>query len=140
MDNNVIVTVTGRGELSDEAPIITRAPGKYYINNDKHYVIYELPDEDRPSCVIRHMLIFREHSLEMTKSAGEYRTRIMYDIGKCNLTEYNTPQGKLLLGFKTEAFSFEMTDNGLRAELRYTIMMGDEPLSKNVLEVEVQPI
>ena len=136
----MIVTVTGRGELSDEAPVITRAPGKYYIKNDKHYVIYELPDEDRPGSIIKHMLIFRDHSLEMTKSSGEFRTRIMYDIGKCNLTEYNTPQGMLLLGFKTEAFSFEMTDNGLYAELRYTIMMGDEPLSKNILEVDVQPI
>ena len=134
-DSNVIVTVTGSGELSDGEKIVTTAPGRLYNKSGKKYIIYELPDENVPGQLVKHTLILRKTSLEIGKSAPGLKTRILYETGKRTETDYATPHGLITLSFYTESFAAEENDESLFIELTYAILMGDDVLSRNLLQI-----
>jgi len=134
--SDITVTVTGRGELSGDEKIITAAPGRFYVKNGKKYILYELPDENVPGQIVKHMLILRTASLEINKSAPGLKTRILYELGKRTETDYATPQGIISLSFETDSFAVEENDECLVVEISYRILMGDEVLSRNLLRIE----
>ncbi len=134
--SDITVTVTGSGELSGDEKIITTAPGRFYVKNGKKYILYELPDENVPGQIVKHMLILRTASLEINKSAPGLKTRILYELGKRTETDYATPQGIISLSFETDSFAVEENDECLVVEISYRILMGDEVLSRNLLRIE----
>lgn len=134
--SDITVTVTGSGELSGDEKIITTAPGRFYVKNGKKYILYELPDENVPGQIVKHMLILRTASLEINKSAPGLKTRILYELGKRTETDYATPQGIISLSFETDSFAVEENDECLVVEISYRILMGDEVLSSNLLTVD----
>ena len=134
--SDITVTVTGSGELSGDEKIITTAPGRFYVKNGKKYILYELPDENVPGQIVKHMLILRTASLEINKSAPGLKTRILYELGKRTETDYATPQGIIALSFETDSFAVEENDECLVVEISYRILMGDEVLSRNLLTVD----
>lgn len=134
--SDITVTVTGRGELSGDEKIITTAPGRFYVKNSKKYILYELPDENVPGQIVKHVLILRTASLEINKSAPGLKTRILYELGKRTETDYATPQGIISLSFETDSFAVEENDECLIIEISYRILMGDEVLSRNLLTVD----
>ena len=67
-DSNVTIKVTGSARTDGTNAITTRTTGKLYTKGSKRYLLYELPDEDNRMVVVKHMIIFTNRNIEITKS------------------------------------------------------------------------
>lgn len=137
--SEVTITVTGSGELSADEEIKTVSDGRHYSKNGKRYFLYELPDGNETGRIIKHRLTLHGGSLEITKSAPGYATRILYRPGASTETDYATPHGNIVLTFKTGALSVTENEEKLLIELDYEILAAGETLSKNLLKIECVP-
>ena len=137
-DNEVMITVTGSGELTAEGDsVVTRSRGRFFKKNGKIYLLYELPDENEKDLIIKHTVIIRETSMEVKKSGGGMETRIVYAPGVSHETKYATPFGDINLTFVTKSLEVDENDENLTVNVLYDIAMGEEVISKNRLAMEV---
>jgi uncharacterized beta-barrel protein YwiB (DUF1934 family) len=142
-DGNIIITVSGSGELAGDEKITTRANGKLYTKNGSRYILYEIFEEDAKDVPIKHTLKLYNNTMEMTKSnpaVPDTKSKIIYRPGTRSETSYATPYGILKLTFDTQYLSVKETDNRLEVCLRYKILMNEDVLSRNQLEIFMEPI
>ena len=135
-DSHVTIEVTGSARSDGTNAITTRTTGKLYTKGGKRYLLYELPDEDNRSVVVKHMIIFNNRNIEITKSAPGLKTRILYEPGASTETDYSTPYGNLTLVFSTKSITYDESDVRLLIEVNYDIFSGGELLSENRLVID----
>ena len=135
-DSNVTIKVTGSARTDGINAITTRTTGKLYTKGSKRYLLYELPDEDNRMVIVKHMIIFTNRNIEITKSAPGLKTRILYEPGASTETDYSTPYGNLTLVFSTKSITYDENDERLLIEVDYDIFSGGELLSENRLVID----
>ena len=89
--------VAGVTEEDENEPIEVITPAAYYFKNGKHYVIYDEVVEGMPGTIKNKIRIAEDGKLEIMKS-GLANTHMVFEKGKINMTEYETPYGELLVG------------------------------------------
>lgn len=141
-DQDVIVKVTGMGELTDGEKVTTTSKGKLYTKAGARYLVYYVVDENNPKDLIRHILKMSDTSVSVSKTHPRHAnlsTKFTLLAGQKTDSEYNTPFGCLNLTFNTLMLGFKEDEEKLIIDAKYNIMMDKDVLSKNRLEILVTP-
>ena len=112
--------------------------GKMGERNGKTLLMYEESDQITGAKTTNTLKIKGEESVTIVKSGGEL-SRMEIEMGRRNTGHYSTGHGDLMLGVFGEKLVNELNDCGGRFFARYTLDINSNLISRNELEISVQP-
>lgn len=138
MTKDVLVAIAGlQYELESEEPIEVITAGQYFCKNEKHYVIYdEILDEMNEVC--KNRIKIGTDMVEILKS-GASNVHMVFELGKKNLTYYNTPFGSLLIGIDTTMIVCSESEEAIELNIEYGLEVNYSHVSDCSITVKVTP-
>lgn len=136
MTKDVLVQVSGLQIMEEEnEPIVLIAPGTYYFKNGKHYFLYEEIDEDGE--VSKNTIKVMPDMVDLIRK-GVTSSHMVFEMGKENLTYYDTPFGSMLMGITTSAIRFrEVSGTRMELEIDYALSMDGKHMSDCNIKINV---
>lgn len=120
MTKDVLIALKGiqfeGGGGTEEMEVFTS--GEYFYKDDTHYLLYEETDESGNETSSR--IKIKKDAVELTKK-GEINVHMIFEVGKKNLTNYQTPYGTLAVGLYTDDINFEKEKDCLRLKISYQL-------------------
>lgn len=136
MTKDVLVKISGLQfeNDKDEAVEITTV-GQYYLKNNKHYIIFEeILEGEKETC--KNRIKIDENQVEITKS-GSINVHMIFQVGKKNLTYYNTPFGNLLIGLETTSIKLLEENGQLLLNIQYGLDVNYSRISDCNIDIKV---
>ena len=104
-----------------EEPVELVTHGEYYVRGDKHYILYEeVSDIDRGEKDTKCIIKLTEKTVELTMRGGT-DVHLFFEEGRYHISDYAMAMGSLQLGVMTNKVSVKPAENGLVAEVIYTV-------------------
>lgn len=138
MTKDVLIAVSGLhfyekgNNEKDETKLVI--PGEYFLKNDTHYILYEEKDENNQ--VVMNRIKIKNDVIEITKR-GELNVHMIFERGKKNLTNYQTPFGTLFLGLDTEKIQLEEAEDRLKIFIKYELEANHEHLAFCEISIDI---
>ena len=116
----------GNGHNSREEMEVFTA-GEYFYRNNTHYLLYDERDEDGRETSSR--IKIKNGVAELTKR-GDVNVHMIFEKGKKNLTNYQTPYGTLVVGLYTDEITFEESNDRINLKINYQLEINYEPMAE----------
>lgn len=144
MKKDVLISVSGlhfamdaREDLTEPIEVIT--PASYYFKSSKHYVVYDEVAEGFPETIKNTVKITGDSKIEIIKS-GAMNTRMVFEKGKMNVTDYQTPFGNMLVGIHTRELQVEVEEDKIDVKIFYTLDVNQEAVSDCEISVTIRSV
>lgn len=131
--------VTGMVQEEENEPIEVITPAAYYYKNGKHYVIYDEVVEGMPGVIKNKIKIYEDGKLEIMKS-GLSNTHMTFEREKINMTEYETPYGKLMIGIHTRELAMEAEEKKIHVHVNYALDVNGDQIADCNIEMNVKAL
>lgn len=108
----------------DAQEIMTMSSGTCYEKNGRYFLIYDEMVEgfEKP---VKNKIKFGERFLEITRS-GTVNSRMVFEEGKKNLTNYNIPYGNIAIGIDTKKIHIARESDRIAVDVEYVLDMNYE--------------
>ena len=138
MTKDVLVAIAGlQYEIDSEEPIEVITAGQYFYKNEKHYVLYdEILSDSNEIC--KNRIKIACDSVEISKT-GASNVLMVFELGKKNLTYYNTPFGSLLIGIDTRKIVCSETEEAIVLNIEYGLEVNYSYVSDCSITVKITP-
>jgi uncharacterized beta-barrel protein YwiB (DUF1934 family) len=114
------------------------APGKYYMRNDKHYVIYDDIDEES-GVKTKNTIKFNQTSAEVLRK-GDISGKITFDKGKNNQSLYSTPFGDLFVEVLTKDIHLSEQEKKVNLKIDYELYANNNKVSDSKIEIDINRV
>lgn len=137
MTKDVLVYVTGMHIAEEkEEPITLVTVGTYYYKNKKHFIFYDELNE--AGGVMKNTIKIAPDMVDVIRK-GEASSHMVFEIGKENLSYYDTPYGSMLMGITTSNFSFkEINERHMELKIDYTLSIDGKHVSDCSIEIKIK--
>ena len=136
---DVVIEIKSKQEIdSDSDSIELTTVGQMNVIGGKTYLRYDdsvATGVEGVSCLIK--VDPKENSVMMQRS-GVLNSRMYIKKGQRHICHYETGQGTLVLGVFGENVSNELTENGGKLLLSYTLDVNYGMVSRNTVEINVK--
>lgn len=134
---NVIINIETNQKTSDgDNKIELCTDGKLFYGGGKYYINYEESEltgfEDSTTSIKAD-----GDSVTMTRR-GRFRTRMVFEVGEKNLSYYDTLYGTISVAVEAGRIKNELSPQGGRLEIDYSLDYDNNELVKNFLKVDVR--
>ena len=132
MAKDVLVSVKGTQVIDGERDTIeVITAGTWYEKNGKQYLMYEETYEGM-QVTTKNVVKITPDVIEVTKK-GAISSKMIYERGKKNMSNYMTPMGMIVLGITTKDIFVEANEDKLQVEIRYAMEMNGQFVSDSTL-------
>ena len=132
MAKDVLVSVKGTQVIDGECDTIeVITAGTWYEKNGKQYLMYEETYEGM-QVTTKNVVKITPEVIEVTKK-GAISSKMIYERGKKNMSNYMTPMGMIVLGITTKDIFVEANEDKLQVEIRYAMEMNGQFVSDSTL-------
>lgn len=136
---DVVIEIKSKQEIDgDSDSIEITTVGQMNVIGGKTYLKYDdsvATGVDGVSCLIK--VDPKENSVMMQRS-GVLNSRMYIKMGQRHICHYETGQGTLVLGVFGENVANELTENGGKLLLSYTLDVNYGMVSRNTVEINVK--
>lgn len=141
MTKEVLVHITGLhleagmdvSENKETETIEVVVPGNYYLKNGKKYILYEEIEEDG-RITKNQVKVFEDGHVEISKS-GVLNTQMIFETGKRNQSNYQTPFGVLPVALDTRVIDVAESEHKFCVEIDYSLEVQEKPVSDCRIEI-----
>ena len=139
MENNAmikIVTVQQPFDGGAEDRIELETLGKFSKKNDKFYIMYdetELTGFKNTKTIVK---IAKDNIIISRK--GDVESKMEFSLGGKRLCNYNTPYGMIPVATELREFENDLSEDGGKVKLSYTIDFNNESYALNTLHISVR--
>lgn len=141
MTKDVLVSIKGlqymESESNDNQRIETLTRGTFYNRNNKNFVNYEESPDGAET--VKSLIKFDKNFLELTKK-GKYSVHMVFEEGKKNYTNYQTPYGNFILGIDTNSISYSEKEQEINMSVVYDMEMNYEHLAHCEIDMKVTSV
>ena len=133
MNEEVIISIKGlrvTDDTDEDVEVIT--PGKYYLKNGKHYLLYEESGK-----TIKNMIKITSEYVEVTKRGG-ISSKLCFQEEKSYQSIYSTMFGEFLMETKTDAVMLDESDEVIEATVKYELFINGSSVSTNNIVIKVE--
>lgn len=139
MDNNVIIRISGLQKVEDTGDNVEMlATGKYYIKNNKHYLMYDEIDEDS-GIKTKNTIKFNETSAEVMRK-GMVNGKLVFSKGDNNQSLYSTPYGDLLVEIFTKDVKLNHQQDNISLKIDYELYANNSKVSDSEIEIDINNV
>lgn len=136
---DVVIDIKGIQEVDGQEDVVeVTTVGKMNIINGKTYLKYEdsvATGVEGVSCVIK--IDEEDNSVVMSRS-GTLNSRMYIKKGQRHICHYETGQGTITMGIFGEAVTHNMTADGGKIFMSYTLDINYGMVSRNKVEISVK--
>ena len=138
MNKDVMVTVSGFqiNEYDENDNIELMTNGKYSKKKDRGYLRFE--EVSVETGVTKTVMIFDEHSLEVTRRGG-VQLHMTFLEGQKTMTSYATPFGNLLVGIDTDKYLLRENESSIDIRVKYALEINHEFIADCELTTKITP-
>jgi len=136
----VLITMKGlqaMGEEDEAETLETIIRGRYYYRQGLHNVFYEETLDGEAT--VKSSVKFDEHHAEINKN-GIYNVQMLFEQGRKNRTDYNTPFGSIAMCFDTKDILIEQTEDRILLIIYYDLEINFENAGKCRMEIEIKSV
>lgn len=113
---------------------------QYYTNEDGERVIaYEESETTGMEGSDMQLRIAKDGMISIVRT-GTYQTHLVVQKGKKHFCHYETPLGEFAVGVSAKWVRNELTDEGGKLALRYTVDANSTLLSDNEIRIEIKKL
>lgn len=139
MTKNVLISIAGlQFEMDQEEALEVISPGEYYYRNGKHYIIYDEVDCDYEGKkgISKSTIKISEEQIEIMKK-GLSNVHMVFELGKKNMTYYQTPVGTLMIGLDTTKIDVVEKENEIGINMEYGLDVNYNYISDCSIQIKV---
>lgn len=136
MENNktYLITLTASQEAGGQKDEMTfTAPGEYYIENGVRIVKYKEYNEESHTpddFSLNTIKIYNDDKVSVIREA-EHTTRLFIERDKLHQCHYQTPMGQIIFGVLCTRLHNNLTDNGGKLDVTYSLNINSQAVSIN---------
>ena len=113
---------------------------QYYTNEDGERVIaYEESETTGMEGSNMQLRIAKDGMISIVRT-GTYQTHLVVQKGKKHFCHYETPLGEFAVGVSAKWVRNELTDEGGKLALRYTVDANSTLLSDNEIRIDIKKL
>lgn len=142
MTKDVLVSIKGLQystniEEDEDQRVETLNRAQYALRNGHDFIVYDECLDTQT--VVKNVIKFCEGVVEVTRR-GPYNVHMLFEEGKKNFTNYNTPYGEIVIGIETEKITIDRKDEEICVNICYDMEMNYEFVAKSEIEIHVSSI
>ena len=141
MKQDVLITLRGTqtvpGEVPQTVELVTR--GTMTGRNGKFAISYVETELTGNKGVVSTFLVFNPTRVVLTRE-GPIKSRMVFVEGVKDESLYDLGFGALLLGINTRKVEVDLSENGGRLFIDYTVEIEQSQTTRNSYELLIQPI
>ena len=141
MKEQWIMTLTSiQREEKDTSESTLDTEIQYYTNEDGERVIaYEESETTGMEGSDMQLRIAKDGMISIVRT-GTYQTHLVVQKGKKHFCHYETPLGEFAVGVSAKWVRNELTDEGGKLALRYTVDANSTLLSDNEIRIDIKKL
>lgn len=126
MTKDVLISISGLQfdmTQNDPSEVEVISVGQYYFKNKKHFVQYDeilVESSSIEDSITKSTVKISDKQVDVLKR-GSSNVHMVFEIGKKNMTYYNTPFGTMLMGIYTNQIKTEELDDKIVTKIDYTL-------------------
>ena len=133
----VCVTSCQRDTAGEEHSIITESKGRLSVKDGVLYVLYEENTDEKQT--VKVLLKIEKKFLRVSlKKSGAVSWKIIFEQGKGDWSEYETPYGALRIGLETKTITLQESGQKISLQLVYTLFIQGEKQADCRLEIIIR--
>ncbi len=137
MNKNVLITVKGNQQYSDDSDSIELiTEGKYYKKGDNYFITYketELTGMEGTTTTLK----VSEDKVTLMRF-GTNNSQLIFEKGEKNLCHYETPHGSFTVGVFTNIMDVNINDTGGEIKIDYYLEIDQMQTVNNDLCVQIR--
>ena len=137
---NVIIKIKGTQGLGSEKDVIELTTEGRLEAVEGGFVLHYEEGEMMGEQTIHTRLTAIGDKQFILERSGDMSSRLVIEKGKRNSCFYSTFQGELTLGIYGKTVQNRLTESGGSLKMEYTIDTNLQPLSENLVEIEVREV
>ena len=137
--NEYLISVTGIQEVDGEKDKIElQTVGKDIMKPDHAYIGYKEYDEENPSVSSNNIIKVENDNKVTIIRNGEIQSRLILEKGRRHQCHYRTMVGDMMIGVFADTINNELSDNGGKLHVSYSLDFNNELISNNEFYIDVQ--
>ncbi len=114
--------------------------GKFGVRDGSYFISYDESQLLEVDGQIKTTVFIKPDNSVVMQRNGSYNSRMVIEKGVRNNCFYITPMGELLLGIFGEKVVADLTDNGGKISMNYTIDTNLQLLSRNHVNISIKEV
>ncbi|ARP50991.1 MULTISPECIES: DUF1934 domain-containing protein [Caproicibacterium] len=140
MEENYLISIRGRQMVNDQtSEIEVTAFGSYIKKNGKRFITYKEYDKDTNHSQTSVLKVEDSRCITLMRG-GMDGTRLILENGKRHMCQYSTEYGQMMLGVYTSNVDNQLTDEGGRLIVNYTLDLNANLSSVNQIYITVKEV
>lgn len=133
--NDVTIKIKGLQVVEETGDTVEMmVPGKHYIKNNKHYLLYDEIDEESGE-KIKNTIKFTDTYAEVVRK-GTISGRLVFEEGKNNQSLYSTPFGELLVEVLTKEIKIKEEEKNINLNIDYELYANNSKVSDSNIDIK----
>ena len=138
MQENYLISILGRQQVDGETGAVqVTTLGSYVKKGQNRYITYKEYDSEVNGKPVTSVLKV-EGNDKVTLMRGAGSTRLVLENGKRHLCQYDTGYGNMMIGIFTSQLHSNLTDEGGKLEVRYTLDINSNLSSSNEILITIK--
>lgn len=137
--NEFIIEIKGTQGIDEQSDIIELSTVGTLSEKDGKFLITYEENKTLENKSVRTKVLTEQDKVIMLRSGG-IDSRMVIEKGKRNTCFYAIPQGELVLGVFGESIENNLSLNGGRLSMSYTIDIDNSLISQNTVEISVRKV
>ena len=138
MQENYLISILGRQQVDGETgEVQVPTLGSYVKKGKNRYITYKEYDSEVNGKPVTSVLkVEGTDKVPLMRGAGS--TRLVLENGKRHLCQYDTGYGNMMIGIFTSQLHSNLTDEGGKLEVRYTLDINSNLSSSNEILITIK--
>lgn len=139
MQENFLISIVGKQYVDGEKGEIQMTTlGSYVKKGTNRYIMYREFDQDNPHAKVTSILKVEGNQRVTLIRNGDQNSRLILEKGQRHLCHYDTGYGSMMVGVFANQISSDLTDEGGRLEVSYSLDINSGLTSINEIFINIK--
>ncbi len=141
MIKDVLINIKGIQGIDDSTDTIEfTSEGRFGIKDGEFFISYDEGQMFEESVDVKTRIFIKKDKTVTLERKGSINSKMLIQEGKRNSCFYNTPIGDLVISIFGEKIEYDLTENGGKINLQYTIDSDMKIISRNQVNISVREV
>lgn len=141
MIKDVLINIKGIQGIDDSTDTIEfTSEGRFGIKDGEFFISYDEGQMFEDNVDVKTLIFIKKDKTVTLERKGSINSKMLIEEGKRNSCFYNTPIGDLVISIFGEKIECDLTENGGKINLSYTIDSDMKMISRNQVNISVREV
>lgn len=141
MIKDVLINIKGVQGIDDNTDTIEfTSEGRFGFKDGEYFITYDEGQMFEEKVDVKTRIFIKQDNSVTLERKGSIKSKMLIEEGKRNTCFYNTPIGDLVISIFGEKIEHDLTENGGKINLQYTIDSDMKMISRNIVDISIKGV